>query len=188
MFQPGFHHRIGARFAIFFKQMLFKAACVHADADRTVVIARGLDHLAHALGRPDVARVDPQAGGARLGGLDPAFIVEVNVGHDGHRAFGHDLAQRARRLLVGHGNPHDIGSRLGRGLHLCNGGGHIGGQRIGHGLHRNRRIAPHWHRPNHDLPGLAAVDVPPGADMVQRHGAAFRDAPDAVLRPVSRPR
>ena len=47
--------------------------------------------------RADVAGVDAQAGGPRLGRLDGAAIVEMDVGDDRHRAFAHDLAQRPGR-------------------------------------------------------------------------------------------
>ncbi len=51
------------------------------------MVLGGLHHLAHALGVADVAGVDPQAGRARLGRLDGALVVEMDVGHDRHRAF-----------------------------------------------------------------------------------------------------
>ena len=41
----------------------------------------------------NVARVDPQAGCARLGRLDPAFVMEMDVSHDWHRAFRDDFLE-----------------------------------------------------------------------------------------------
>ena len=70
--------------------MLFQRPCIHPDAEGTAVILGGFHHLGDALGIADIAGVDAQAGSACNGGFNGAFVVEMNVGHDGHRAFGHD--------------------------------------------------------------------------------------------------
>jgi hypothetical protein len=72
----------------------FSNRCRSSDPALTPILGR-LDHFAHALGVADVAGVDAQAGGTGHGGLDGAFVVEMDVGHDRHRAFGHDVFQRA---------------------------------------------------------------------------------------------
>ena len=87
MVEAGFHHRIRAGFAVFIQQMLFQRPGIHPDADRTAMVAGGLDHLAHPGRIADIAGVDPQTGGPGGSSLDRAFIVEMDVGHDRHRAF-----------------------------------------------------------------------------------------------------
>jgi hypothetical protein len=122
--EPGFDHRLGARLAVFVQQVLFQAAGVHADPHGAAMVARRADHLAHAVGLgADIAGVDPQAGRARLRRLDPALVVEMDVGHDRHRAFAHDLLERLGARLIGHRDAHDIGAGLGRRLHLRDGAG-----------------------------------------------------------------
>src|SRR3546814_7251208 len=90
---------------------LLQRAGVHADAHGAVVVARRLHHLAHPLARADVAGVDAQAGGPRLRRLDAAAVVEVDVGDDGNGDFRDDLLQRPGGVLVGAGDPHDVGAR-----------------------------------------------------------------------------
>ena len=174
MIQPAFHHRFRARLAVLFQQVLFQRPGIDPDADRTTVILGCLDHLTHARGIADVARIDPQAGGASLGGFDGALVVEMDVGHDGHGAFGDDRLQRLRRVPVGRGNPDDVGTRNRTALHLFDCGGHIRGQRVGHRLDRNRRVTAHGHFPHPDLTRLAPVNVAPGANGIVRHGLPFR--------------
>jgi len=57
------------------------------------VIPCGFDHFLHTLFVTDVARIDPQAGRTRLCRLNSAFVVEMDVGHDGDGDFGHDFFQ-----------------------------------------------------------------------------------------------
>jgi hypothetical protein len=154
----------GAGLAIFVQQVLFQRTGVDADADGTAVVAGGLDHLAHPVGRTDVARVDAQAGGAGLGGLDGAFVVEMDVGHDRHRAFADDFAQGPGRGFVGGGDADNIGPGLGGGDDLRQRGPHVRTVGVGHGLDRDRRVAPHGDAADHDLARFAAFDVAPGAD------------------------
>ena len=92
--ETGFHHRLGTWLAVFLQQVLFERSRIHANADRTSMIAGSLDDLADALFRPDVARVDPQTGRSGFGCFDGAFVVEMYVGHDGHGTFCHDRFQR----------------------------------------------------------------------------------------------
>ena len=176
--QPAFDHRVGARLAIFLQQVLLKRSRVHTDPDRAAVILGRLDHLADPLLGTDIAGIDAKTGRACLGGFDGAFVVEMDIRHDRNRAFAHDLAQRSGRVLVGRRDPNDIGPRLRRRQNLRDRGLNVGRVGIGHRLHADRRIAPNGNRTDVNLAGRAAVDVPPGAYMVQGHErATFVDFP-----------
>ncbi len=73
-----------------------------------------LDHFAHAFFIADIAGIDPQTGSARFGSFDGAFIVEMDVGHDRHRAFARRSSFKRRgRGLVRCRNPHDIRPSIG---------------------------------------------------------------------------
>ena len=167
--QPGFHHRVGTGLPVFFQEVPFQRSRVHADADGTSMIARRLDHLADALFIADVAGVDPQTGRPRLRRLDPAAVVEMDVRHDGNRAFRHDFPQCLRRRLIRDGNPHDVGPGIRRRLNLRDGAAHIRCQRVGHRLHGNRRIAPHGDIAHHDPARGTAFDVTPRANVIEAH-------------------
>jgi len=91
--KAAFDHRIGAWFGVFIQQMLFQAASVHANADRTIMITRGFDHLFDTLFIADITGIDAQTGGPCLCRLDPAFVMEMNVGNDWHRYLWHDQFQ-----------------------------------------------------------------------------------------------
>ena len=82
--ERAFDHRLRAGLAVFLEQVLLQRAGVDADAHRAAVVLGGLHHLAHALGAADVAGIDAQAGRARLGRLDGALVVEMDVGDDRH--------------------------------------------------------------------------------------------------------
>ena len=89
MIERAFDHRVGARLAIFLKQVLFQRAAIHADADRAAIVARGADHVFDPLWGSDIAGIDPQTRRPGLCGFNPAFIMEVDVGHERHGcAFG----------------------------------------------------------------------------------------------------
>src|SRR5690606_18499227 len=122
----------------------------------------------------DIAGVYTQAGGAGLGGLDGAAIMEMDVGDDRHRAFAGDLAQRLGRGFVRGRDAHDVGARIRGGDHLRQRGAHVRGIGVGHGLDADRGIAPDRDRADHDLPRPAALDIAPGADRVMRHRWTFR--------------
>ena len=169
MIHPAFDHRIGAWLAVFLKQVTFQRPCVDADADRTIIVPRGLDHLFDALFVADIAGVDPQTGGPRLGGFDSAFVVEMDIRHDRHRYLAHDLFQRLGAFDIRHRHTHDIGPHIGSSLNLRNRRFDIRRQRVRHRLHRDRRIAPDRHIPHHDLTGLPAVNVAPRANVIEGH-------------------
>ena len=91
-----FHQRFRIGFAVFFQQMLLKAAGIHADANGTAMIARRLDHFLHAFLRSDIAGIDAQARRAGLRRFNGAPVVEMDIGHDRHIHFAHNLGQRRR--------------------------------------------------------------------------------------------
>ena len=64
--QRALDHGLGAGLAVALQQVALQRAGVDADAHGAAVVAGGLDHLAHAVGRADVAGVDAQAGRAGL--------------------------------------------------------------------------------------------------------------------------
>lgn len=68
----------------------FQRSSVHTDTDGTIVILRGFDHLFNALFVTNVTWIDAQTGSARLGGLNTALIVEMDVCNDWHRYLGDD--------------------------------------------------------------------------------------------------
>ena len=164
MAQAALDHRLGAGLGIALQQVALERACVDADADGTAVVLGGLHHLAHLGVRADVARVDAQAGGAGLGGLDGALVVEVDVRDDRHGAGRDDGLERLRGLLVGAGDAHDVGPRLGAGAHLGDGAADVRGQGVGHGLDRDRGVAADLDLAHADLAAGAAGDVAPGSD------------------------
>ena len=181
MVEAGFHHRSRAGLAVFFQQVLFEAAGIDADADRAAVVAGGLDHLAHAGGIANIAGVDAQAGGAGLGGLDGALVVEMDVGDDRHRAFAADLAQGAGRGLVRGRDADDIGPGISGADHLIQRRTHVAAIGIGHGLDADRGVTAHRDAADHDLAGLAPVDIAPRTDRVMRHGwALFAESPPEI--------
>ena len=158
------HHRLGAGLAVLLEQVLLERARVDADAHRHAVVLGGLDHLAHPFGAADVAGIDAQTGSARVGGLDGALIVEVDVGHDRHRRRLHDRMQRLGRVLVRTGHADDVDTRFLAASDLRDGGFGVRRQRVGHRLHGDWRAVAHRHGPDHDAPGLAADDVAIGTN------------------------
>src|SRR3546814_11329620 len=91
---------------------LFEAARVDADADRAAIGLRRAHDLRHARFGPDVARIDPEAGSARVGRFQRALVVEMDVGDDRHGRRADDLLQRGGGILIGAGYADDVGPRL----------------------------------------------------------------------------
>ena len=174
MVEAALHHRVGGRFAVFVQEVLFQRTRVHADADRTVVITGGFDHFFDPRFIPDVTRIDAQAGRAREGGFDAAFVVEMDVSHDRHGAFAANLFHRGRGCLVRHRNAHDVSACFGCADDLVQRGLYVMGQGIRHGLHRDRRVPTHGHIANHDLARFTTVDIAPRTDRVVRHGTPLK--------------
>ena len=162
MLQRAFHQRFRAGFAIFFEQMLFEAAGVHADADGAAIGLGGVHHFADAFAAADVARVDAQAGGARVSRFQRALVVEMDVRHDRHLGGAGDGTERRGGFLGRAAHPDDIGAHILTGADLIDRRAGVFGGGVGHGLHGDRGIPAHRHFAHHDLPALAAGDVTPG--------------------------
>ena len=159
MLQGAFDQRLRVRLAILFQQMPLERPGVHADPHAAAMVARGFHHLAHPVRAADVTRVDAQACGARLRGLDRAAVVEMNVGDNRHVHLAHDILQRQRTLLIRAGYPDDVDARFLTPPDLRNRRRHIGRERVGHGLHRDRRPAAHRHVAHHDLARRTAFNM-----------------------------
>ncbi len=159
MAKGAFHHGFRTRLAELLEQIAFQRTCIHPNPHRAAMILGRLHDLFHALFRTDIARVDAQARRARLGRFNGPFVVEVNVGHDGHARGVHDRPQRSRRFLIGARDPHDVGAGVLEALDLFNGRARIGGQRVGHRLHGDRRIPADCHGADMDLPRFSPHDV-----------------------------
>ena len=159
-----FDHRLGTGLAVLFQQILLERTRVDADAHGDAVVLGGLDDLAHALGAADIAGIDAQAGSTRVGRLDGALIVEVDVGHDRNLRGLHDGMQRLGRVLVRAGHADDVDAHFLAPLDLGDGRFGVGRQRVGHCLHGDRGAVAHRHGPNHDPPRFAAHDVAIGTD------------------------
>ncbi len=169
MFQPAFHHRIRRRLAVLLQQVPLERARVHADPHRASIVPGGLDDLLDPTLIADIAGIDPQAGSTRLGGLDAAFVMKMNVRDDGHTDLAHDLPERRRARLVGDADANDVGAGLGRAVDLCDGACDVRRQCVGHRLHGDRRAAADGDVAHHDPAAVTTVDVAPGADRVVRH-------------------
>ena len=156
--QRAFDQRLRVGFAVFLQQVLLQAAGIDADADRAAVVAGGLHHFLHPLGAADIARIDPQAGGAGLRRLDRPAVVEMDIGHDRDIHLPHDLGQRGGAFRRRAGDPDDIDpGHLGL-ADLGDGRRRILGRRIGHGLDGDRRVATDEDLAHPDLPRLAPGD------------------------------
>ncbi len=176
MVERALDQRFGAGLAIFFEQILFQAASIHADADRAAVRLGRVHHFLDARLAADVAGVDAQAGRARIGGFERALIVEMDVGDDRHAGGADDLLQGRGRFLVGAGDADDVHAHLLAAADLVDRRTHIMSRRVGHGLHRDGRAAADGDVADHDLAALAAGDVPPGtqAGIVIGHEKGLR--------------
>ena len=140
----------------FSSRSLLQAAGVDADAHGAAMVLGGLDHFAHAVGRADIAGVDAQAGGAGLGGLDAALVVEVDVGDDRHLGCAARSSGSARGgLFVGAGDADDVGAGLFQLADLVDGRRRVRGRRVGHRLDGDRRVAADGHVADADLARLA---------------------------------
>ena len=149
---------------IFFEKIPFQRARVHTDPHGTTVVPGRGHHLSDPVHGADITGVDAQTCRPRLGRLDGAPIVKMNIGNDGNGNGIDDLSQRLGRFLIGTGYAHDFGARLLKLSDLIDRRVDVGGQRIGHRLDRNERIAAHRHVTDLDLPGGTARNVAKGAN------------------------
>jgi hypothetical protein len=161
MIERAFDQRVRAGLAVFLEQVLLEAAAVDADADRTAIGLGGAHHLGDARAAADIARVDPQAGRAGIGGFQRALVVEMDVGDDRHVRAAHDLSQRRGRFDVGTGDADDVDPRLLAPPDLIERRADIGRRRIGHRLHGDRGVATHGNVADHDLAARTADDIAP---------------------------
>ena len=130
--------------------------------------AGGLRHFPDAIGRADIAGIDAQAGGAGLGGLDGALIMEMDVGDDRDLDLLDDVLQRRGRFLVGARDAHDVDAGLFGAADLRDRRLDVGGQRVGHRLHADRGVAADRHIADHDLTALTPVNVSVGPNAHRR--------------------
>ena len=142
MIQRALDQRLGVRFAVFFQQMLFQRAGIHANTHRAAMIARGLDDLLHALTAADIAGIDAQARRAAVGSLDRAFVMEMDVRDDRHIDLVHNVLERQCAFLIGARHADDIDTSQLGSPDLRHRAGHVGGQRVGHRLHADRCPSP----------------------------------------------
>jgi hypothetical protein len=163
--QGALDHRLGARLAVLLQQFALQGAGIDADAHRAAVVAGRLDHFTDAVGGADIARIDPQAGGAGLGRLDAALVVEVDVGHERHPRLAGDGLERRRAVGVGAADPDDVGPGLFQLTDLLQRRGGVAGQGVGHRLDGDRRVAAHLDIADADLARLPARDHAPGTDV-----------------------
>ena len=91
MVEAALHHRIRARLAVFFKQVFFQTAGVHANADRAVMVAGCPYDLFDPFFVADVARIDAQTGCPGFRRLDPPFVVKMNVRDDRYGDLRNDF-------------------------------------------------------------------------------------------------
>ena len=161
--ERAFDQRVGAGLAVFFEQVLLKAAGVDADADRAAVGLGRADHFGDAFAAADIAGIDPQAGRARVGGFERALVVEMDVG-DRSAPARRGRSRASAAVLSSSGQETRIMSAPGflAAADLVDRRRRIRGQRVGHGLDRDRRIAADRHVADHDLAGFAARDIAPG--------------------------
>src|SRR5690606_19406529 len=148
--QGAFDHRVRTGLAVFLQQLLLQRPGVDADAHGAAVVAGGLDDLLDPLDRADVAGVDAQAGGARLGRLDASAVMEMDVGHQRHAGLARNGAEGRRRLFVRAGDADDVGPGLFQLADLLQRRRRIGGRRISHRLDADRRAPADGNGADHD--------------------------------------
>ncbi len=164
MIERRFDQSIGARLPIFFEQVLFQAAPVHADADRAAIGLRRAHHFGHARRAADIARIDAQTRRARIGGLERPFVMEMDVRNQRHPRRPRDLPECGGAVFIGARYADQVGASIFATADLVDRRHRIRCQRVGHGLHRNRRIPTDGNGADHDLAALASRDIAPGSD------------------------
>jgi hypothetical protein len=139
--QRALKERFRRHAAVFGQYILLQASAVDADADGYALSPAGLRNGAHVRVAADIARIDPDLVGARLGGRDGQLIVEVNVrdNRDGDAVF--ELSDGARRRHVRHGDAHEFAAGVRKPPDLRCGPGNVPRVRSRHGLHAHRRAA-----------------------------------------------
>ena len=164
------HHRVGTGFAVLLQKVPFQRAGVHADAHGAAVVPRRLHDLPDPRRRADVARIDTKARGAGLGRFDAAFVVEMDVGHEGDLGGLGDHLERPGGVLVGAGDADDVRARFLQLAHLGDGRFSVRRQGVSHRLDADRGVAADFDRADSNLSGRAAIDSPPGAMVRSFYG------------------
>ena len=126
-----------------------------------------LHHFLHTRCIADIARIDAQARSARHRRFNAAAIVEVYVSDERNFGFTRYLGERSGGILVRTRDPDDIGAGFFEAADLIDGGRRIRGRRVSHRLDGDRRVATDLDITHADLARLAALNLPPGADVVQ---------------------
>ena len=164
MVERAFDQRFGAGLAVFFQQVLFQAAGIDPDANRAAIGLGRAHDFGDALAAADIARIDPQAGGALVRRFERAFVVEMDVGDDRDIGCRGDLVEMCGRFRRGAGHADDVRPGILAATNLVDRRADILGRRVGHGLHGNRGIAADGDVADHDLAGRAALDSAPGTN------------------------
>src|SRR3546814_5160690 len=104
MIKRAFYQCFRAGLAIFFEQVLFERTSVDADSDGAAIGLRSVHHFLDPCLAADVARIDAQAGRARVGGFQCALIMKMNVRDDGYARGANDLPEdrKSTRLNSSH--------------------------------------------------------------------------------------
>ena len=114
---------------------------VDPDAERDQALLGCVDHLGDLFAVGNVARVETQAGHARLDRHQRKRVVVVDVcDHRQGRAFDY-LFQSLGGLVVGNRRPHNLATRLFQLVDLAKRRLHVARVRLGHGLHGDGRRA-----------------------------------------------
>jgi hypothetical protein len=172
--QRALDHGVGARLAVLFQQFALQRAGVDADPHRAAVVAGRLDDVAHAVGAADIARIDPQAGRAGLGGLDAALVVEVDVGHERHRLSRAMVLKAAVESVSGQ-ETRTMSAPASSSWRICSSVAFgVAGQGVGHRLDGDGRVAADLDIADTDLARLAALDHAPGTNVGVIWAAAAR--------------
>ena len=151
----GLDKRLRRGAAVLLVQAGMQRTGIHADADRDAAVTRlGGDKL-DLLGLAQIPRVQPEPLNSGFEGSERHLVVEVHVGHDGHRRAGDDYSEAFGRLLLVARATHDVGPGRGKRVHLGEGPLGVGRLRHRHGLDRYRRAAANWNLSYLYLAGFA---------------------------------
>ena len=175
MAERTFDHGLGAGLAVLLQKLPLQRSGVDADAHGAAVILGRLNDVAHARRIADVARIDPQARRARLGGLDAAFVVKMDIGDERDLRLSRDSPEGGGRLFVWTGDANDVGTGLFQLADLVDRRSRVRGRCVGHRLDGDRRVAAHRDIADHDLAAFAALDVAPRTNVAEFGGVRAHD-------------
>ena len=141
MLKGTLHQRFGGGVAIFFQQLLVKAAAVDADADGNVALLADLHHSLHPIFTADIAGIDANFGRTALSGGNGQLIVKMDVRHQRQRGLFADLSKAAGGLHIGHRQTRHLTAGGLQRPDLGQTSLHIGGLGVQHGLDHHRLTA-----------------------------------------------